>query len=126
MRQSLWVLATVLLTSSTVVGGTGIDDLHRADLQTVGLAPSGNFHWARDSWIGQDKLWDHASFAFMLAQLSEDQFRPDNAAERALVLTVNMVPWLLKEVIDGYAEEGASYKDFIWSGAGALLALIIH
>jgi uncharacterized protein YfiM (DUF2279 family) len=121
-----WALVAVLLLVAPAHALT-LEEAHSGSLSSVSEGfGQHEFHWANDSWIGQDKLFDHGSFAYVLAQTTEDIFRPDNATERALSFTLNMVPWFIKEVVDGYANEGASYKDFIWSGAGALLALIVH
>ena len=120
---SLLALAIALSTSS--VSALTIEEAHVKAEKVAEKQPAA-FRWASDGWVTQDKLWDHGSFAFVLAQLTEDVFRPDTDRGRILAFAANMGPWAIKEILDGYGLEGASYKDFVWSALGAGLALTIH
>jgi len=124
----LLALALALSTSRIGAAQVSLHQAHVSALQDVGSTPTGSnsFHWANDGWIGQDKLFDHASFAFVLGQLCEDQYRPNTDPERGIVIALNMIPWTVKEILDGYGDEGASYKDWLWSAAGCVAALTIH
>lgn len=92
------------------------------------------FRIADDAWIGQDKILDHFAVALVLAAVADRVTHAETGAAERRVFLWSGAFWFGNEVKDAVLPyekvgwvggDGFSYKDLLWSLAGAGLALTV-
>lgn len=96
--------------------------------------PRACFRVAHDPWIGRDKVVDHALTAFVLAAAVDGLTHAHSQDAEMRVFWWNAGFWTGNELKDAVLPwekagwiggDGFSYKDLLWSLAGAGLALTV-
>jgi len=122
-------MALVLLCLSAPAHALTIEQAHTLALPRAHMA---EFHFARDGWIGYDKVVEHGVIPF-LATIAVDRITHAESRDAEFRVFVWMsLAYLANEIKDGFGGwekshllgDGFSIKDQTWAEAAIIAALL--